>query len=199
MTSPRRIVLASTSPYRRALLQRLRLEFETSAPEVAEERFPDEPPDAMVDRLAQAKARDVAHRYPDALIIGSDQCAALDGAVLGKPGTHERAAAQLASLSGRRVVFHTGLCLHDSVSGEYRSGVVPFAVRVRPLDPLEVEAYLRVEQPYDCAGSFKSEGLGISLIQAMEGDDPTALVGLPLIRLCEWLREAGIRVPAYRP
>lgn len=195
MPDPRRLVLASTSRYRQALLERLQLDFLTARPEVEEDRRPGEAPQAMVERLARAKAGAVADAHPDALIIGSDQCAAVGTRILGKPGSHARAAEQLAALSGQCVVFHTGLCLLDSASRRSWSGVIPYSVQMRELDAAEIEDYLRVEQPYDCAGSFKSEGLGIALFQRMEGDDPTALIGLPLIRLAHWLREAGLAVP----
>jgi septum formation protein len=195
MPGVRSVVLASTSSYRRALLQRLHIEFVTERPEVDEFREPGESPQTMVERLAVAKAANVASRRADALVIGSDQCAAVGDRVLGKPGTHEKAAEQLAALSGQRVVFHTGLCLIDAASGRQWHGVVPYTVHMRELQPAEIERYLRRDRPYDCAGSFKSEGLGISLFQRMEGDDPTALVGLPLIQLCAWLRDAGLPIP----
>lgn len=193
------LILASTSRYRRALLERLALPFESVAPQVDEVRKPDEPPDDMVLRLATAKAVEVASRFPEALVIGSDQCAALGTDVLGKPGSHEKARVQLGRLSGQRVTFHTGLCVIDGASGREWRDVVPFTVRMRALEPDEIERYLLADQPYDCAGSFKSEGLGISLFQAMEGEDPTALVGLPLIRLCTRLREAGCTIPSEAP
>lgn len=195
MPGTRTLVLASTSAYRRSLLERLHLDFETARPQVEELRQPDEPPAAMAERLAVAKADNVAPRYSDALIIGSDQCAAAGERILGKPGGHEQALEQLTTLSGQRVVFHTGLCLIDSGSGRQWHAVVPYAVQMRQLETAEIERYLRLEKPYDCSGSFKSEGLGITLFQRMEGDDPTALVGLPLILLCSWLREAGLALP----
>ncbi len=195
MSATRTLVLGSTSAYRRTLLGRLHLEFETARPQVEESRQPDEPPEAMAERLAAAKAADVALHYPDALVIGSDQCAACGERILGKPGGYEQALEQLKTLSGQRVVFHTGLCLIDSRSGRQWQEVVPYAVHFRQLETAEIERYLRLEQPYDCSGSFKSEGLGITLFQRMEGDDPTALIGLPLIRLCSWLREAGLVLP----
>lgn len=197
MRGTRSLVLASTSTYRRSLLERLHLGFETARPRVEETRLPDEAPEAMVERLAIAKAADVAQHYPDALIIGSDQCAALGDRVLGKPGDHEHALEQLGALSGKRVIFHTGLCLIDTASGRQWRGVVPYTVHFRTLETAEIERYLRLEKPYDCSGSFKSEGLGIALFRRMEGDDPTALIGLPLIRLCSWLREAGLVLPPY--
>jgi septum formation protein len=190
------LILASTSRYRRALLERLSLPFQAVAPQVDETRAPNEPPADMVLRLAAAKAAEVARRFPHAIVIGSDQCAALGTDVLGKPGSHEKARAQLGRLSGQRVTFHTGLCVIDGASGREWHDVIPFTVHMRDLDPGEIERYLRADQPYDCAGSFKSEGLGISLFQAMEGEDPTALVGLPLIRLCARLREAGCTIPS---
>lgn len=195
MPGVRSVILASTSPYRRALLGRLHIAFVTARPEVEENLQPGESPQAMVERLAMAKAADVAGRHTDALIIGSDQCAAVGERILGKPGTHEKAAEQLAALSGQRVAFHTGLCLIDSASGRRWHGVVPYTVQMRELQHAEIERYLRLDRPYDCAGSFKSEGLGISLFQRMEGDDPTALIGLPLIQLCAWLRDAGLPMP----
>ncbi|MFO8153990.1 Maf family protein [Thioalkalivibrio sp.] len=198
MTALRTLVLGSTSPYRRSLLERLRIPFETASPGVAEDRLPEETPPALAERLARAKAADVAARYPDALVIGSDQSAGIGERVLSKPGDHQRAAEQLAALSGQSVVFHTGLCLIDTASGREWIGVVPFTVHMRDFDEDEIERYLRLERPYDCSGSFKSEGLGVSLFRRTEGDDPTALVGLPLIRLCAWLREAGMNVPPDR-
>ncbi|MCG5516100.1 MULTISPECIES: nucleoside triphosphate pyrophosphatase [unclassified Ectothiorhodospira] len=188
------LVLASTSPFRRELLQRLALPFDTCSPQVDETPRPGEGPNAMVARLAEAKARAGARQKPDHLIIGSDQCAELDGRILGKPGDHQRALEQLTAASGRTVVFHTGLCLLNAVTGEAQVDVVPFKVRFRALSPEQIDHYLRKEQPYQCAGSIKSEGLGIALFEAMEGDDPTALVGLPLIRLCTLLERAGFRV-----
>jgi septum formation protein len=191
----RNLVLASTSAYRRSLLERLHLGFETARPQVEESRQPREPPEAMAERLAVAKAADVARHYPDALIIGSDQCAAVGERILGKPGGHAQALEQLRALSGQRVVFHTGLCLIDSASGRRWRAVVPYTVHIRELETAEIERYLRLEKPYDCSGSFKSEGLGVVLFRRMEGDDPTALIGLPLILLSSWLREAGLVLP----
>ena len=189
------LILASTSPYRRELLQRLRIPFETVAPGVDETPGQGETPPDLARRLSLEKARAVASRLPDALVIGSDQAATLDGvSTIGKPGTHARALAQLKAASGRTLVFHTGLCL-------WRPGGAPIVdcidtrVRFRRLADDEIERYLWAETPYDCAGSAKSEGLGIALLEAQEGPDPTALVGLPLIRLAAMLREAGLRLP----
>lgn len=189
-----KLVLASTSPYRRELLARLGLPFETANPQTDETPLVGESPEALALRLSEAKARAVADHYPDALIIGSDQVAVLDGQIFGKPGTHERAVAQLRALSGRTVNFFTGLCLFDSKSGQTQIRGVPTLVTFRQLCPDEIENYLQREQPYNCVGAAKSEGLGIALLQKMEGDDPNALVGLPLIALCDMLRQIGIRV-----
>lgn len=189
------LVLASTSPYRRTLLERLGLVFETLSPEVDESRSPGETPEQLVRRLAEAKARAGAARYPDALIIGSDQLAVCGENILGKPGNHAAAGKQLARLSGQRVSFYTGLCLYDARADRARVDMVPFEVVFRVLDAGQIQRYLQREQPYSCAGSFKSEGLGISLFEALRGDDPNALIGLPLIRLVSWLNEAGIAVP----
>lgn len=186
------LILASTSPYRRALLERLGLPFEAARPGVEEARWPDETAQAMVCRLAREKALAVACLHPAAWVIGSDQCAVLGDAVLGKPGTHARAVEQLSAASARSVVFHTGLCLMN-LSKDFEQCVeVPFTVHFRALTPGEIQHYLEREQPYDCAGSFKSEGLGVTLFSAMEGSDPSALIGLPLIALCGMLRDAGI-------
>lgn len=190
----RPIVLASTSPFRRELLARLGLPFDTAVPRTDETRLPDESPEAMVMRLAQAKAQAVAVAQPRALIIGSDQCAVCDGRVLGKPGGRDGAIAQLRAASGRSVVFHTGLCLLDAASGEAQVTEVPYTVRFRRLTEAEIEAYVERERPYECAGSFKSEGLGIALFESLQGEDPTALIGLPLIRLTRLLANAGVNV-----
>lgn len=188
------IVLASSSVYRRALLTKLGLPFEWGNPAIDETAQPGESAPALVERLARAKATALAARYPAHLIIGSDQVACLDGNILGKPGDRVRAQAQLRAASGRRVEFLTGLCLLDSASGTTTSLVEPFAVVFRQLQEAEIERYLEREQPYDCAGSFKSEGLGIALFERLEGDDPNALVGLPLIRLVTLLAGAGVAV-----
>lgn len=193
-TSSPPIILASTSPFRRELLGRLNLPFETAAPDVDESRLQDEPATDLVRRLAEAKARAVGARQAG-LIIGSDQVATLGEAILGKPGTHERARQQLHQLSGHAVSFLTGLCLLNTDTGEIQLDMVPFRVYFRVLDETRIERYLQQEQPYNCAGSFKSEGLGITLFERMEGDDPTALVGLPLIRLTDMLGRAGIVLP----
>jgi septum formation protein len=193
-TSRPPLVLASTSPFRRELLQRLGLPFETSAPDVDETPRPAETPAALVLRLAEMKARAVGAAR-NGLIIGSDQVASTGIDILGKPGTHEKAAAQLAFLSGKRVSFHTGLCLLNSASDELQLDVVPFYVQFRPLAEAQIERYLAAEQPYNCAGSFKSEGLGITLFERMEGEDPTALIGLPLIRLTTMLANVGVVLP----
>lgn len=185
------IVLASTSPYRKLLLQRLGLPFETAAPDVEEQPQPGESAEALVTRLSVAKARAVAQRYPDALIIGSDQAAVLGTQILGKPGDHARAAAQLQAASGKAVTFLTGLCVLNSASGRQTVAVIPYTVFFRPLSDAQIEHYLRHERPYDCAGSFKSEGLGISLFERMAGDDPTSLIGLPLIELTSMLASHG--------
>ena len=188
------LVLASTSPFRKELLQRLNIPFETHSPDVDESRLSEESPEQLVYRLAEAKARAVASQRPGALIIGSDQVAVIDGEVLGKPGSHDKAHAQLASASGKRVTFLTGLCLLNSESGKAQTEVVPFSVHFRQLSDEQIDNYLHQEQPYNCAGSFKSEGLGISLFERLEGDDPNALIGLPLIRLIRMLENEGLRV-----
>lgn len=189
------LVLASTSPYRRELLGRLGLPFASARPEADESALPGELPEALVARLAERKARSVATHHPDALVIGSDQVAVLDGEVIGKPGTPERAREQLARASGRQVRFLTGLCLLDASSGDARTLVEPFTVHFRNLDAACIARYVDAEQPYDCAGSFKSEGLGIALFARLEGDDPNSLVGLPLIRLVDLLAERGVELP----
>jgi len=190
----RTLVLASTSPYRRELLGRLGLPFEVADPATDESALPDETPETLALRLSEAKARAVASTYSDALIIGSDQVAVMEGVVYGKPGTHERAVAQLRALSGKTVNFYTGLCLFDSRSGSAQIRGIPTLVSFRNLEEDEIENYLRREQPYNCAGAAKSEGLGIALLNSMHGDDPNALIGLPLIALCDMLRKAGVKV-----
>ncbi|GAB4041718.1 MAG: Maf family nucleotide pyrophosphatase [Rubrivivax sp.] len=186
------LVLGSTSRYRRELLARLRLPFETDAPRVAETPRPGETPAALALRLALEKGREVAGRHPDAIVIGADQVCDLAGEPIGKPGTHERAVAQLSRLSGRSAVFQTALAVLRPGTGFERVELAPVTVRFRTLSAAEIERYLRLEQPYDCAGSAKCETLGIALLEAIESDDPTALVGLPLIRLSALLREAGL-------
>ena len=186
------LVLASTSRYRRELLARLRLPFDVCAPQVDEARLEGESPDAMAQRLATAKARAGAALHPGAVVIGSDQVADLGGDAVGKPGTHERARAQLRRLSGQRVIFHTAVTVLRADHDFERTQLSSVAVQFRDLGDDEIERYLRAEQPYDCAGSAKCETLGIALLRSIESDDPTALVGLPLIRTCEMLRMAGI-------
>ena len=190
-----RIVLASTSRYRRELLQRLGIPFEVLSPEVDETRQDGESAQELVRRLSEAKAYAGGRQNNTALVIGSDQVAVIDDEILGKSGSHARAKTQLRRLSGRRVTFLTGLCLLDAESGNLQSDVIPFHVVFRNLNDDQIERYLRYEQPYDCAGSFRSEGQGIALFERMEGDDPTALVGLPLIRLTQMLAQAGILIP----
>jgi septum formation protein len=191
----RRLVLASTSPFRRALLDRLGLPFEVAAPDVDESRRPGESPEALVLRLSEAKARAVAARFADALVIGSDQVAVIDGEVLGKPGSRERAIGQLGRASGRRVTFLTGLSLVDAASGRTQTLCEPFHVHFRPLDAEQIARYVDREQPLNCAGSFKSEGYGITLFERLEGDDPNALIGLPIIRLVALLAREGVALP----
>lgn len=188
------LILASTSPYRRELLGRLKLPFEVCSPEVDETPLPGETPEETAYRLAIAKARSAAKDFPDALIIGSDQVATLDGLQLGKPHTHDNAVRQLTLMRGRSVVFHTALCLYNSRTGNTQVKVVPFTVHFRNLSDAQIERYLAKEQPYNCAGSAKSEGLGIALIEKMDGDDPNALIGLPLIALIEMLGNEDMAV-----
>lgn len=188
------VVLASTSPFRKELLQRLGITFATAAPDVDESPHADETPEALVRRLSEAKARAIGQSCKG-LIIGSDQVATTGRDILGKPGTHVHAAEQLRDLSGRLVTFHTGLCLLNSITGEAQVDVIPFKVQFRQLDEAQIERYLQADQPYTCAGSFKSEGLGITLFERMDGDDPSALIGLPLIRLTTMLTRAGLVLP----
>ena len=189
-----RLVLASTSRYRRSLLERLGVAFEVADPGVDETRRPGEAPESLARRLAEAKALAVAERFPAALIIGCDQVAHCDGEIFGKPGTHANAVRQLRALSGRAALFHTAVCVHNTRDGSTKVRVVPCRVVFRELDDRTIASYLAREQPYDCAGSAKSEGLGIALIAKMEGEDPSALVGLPLIALVDLLREQGLNV-----
>ncbi len=194
MPSPRRLVLASTSRYRRGLLERLGVEFECADPQVDEAPRQGESAAATAQRLAEAKARAVAGQFPDALIIGADQVASCEGKTLDKPGSHENAARQLALVSGRTAVFDTAVALLDAQSNELLSRVVICRVHFRTLSAERIERYLRREQPYDCAGSAKAEGLGIALIERIETEDPTSLIGLPLIALSELLRDFGCDV-----
>ncbi|MDB5953486.1 Maf family nucleotide pyrophosphatase [Ramlibacter sp.] len=193
-SAARRLVLGSTSVYRRELLSRLRLPFSVEPPHVDETPRPGEAPAALARRLAAAKAQAVAQQHPDAIVIGSDQVADLDGEPLGKPGNHDNAVAQLRRMRGRTVIFQTALSVLCNETGFAQHDVAPVRVRFRELEDDEIEAYLRAEQPYDCAGSARSEGAGIALLEAIESDDPTALIGLPLIRTCRMLRAAGLRV-----
>lgn len=191
----RKLVLASTSPYRRELLERLRLPFDVVAPLADETPLPKETSTDLVCRLAQVKARAVAANYPDALIIGSDQVADCQGTVLGKPGNHTSAVEQLLFMSGKAVTFQTGLCVLDTVTQQATTERVPYTVHFRELDEATIERYLKREPAYNCAGSFKSEGYGVVLCSRWEGDDPSALIGLPLMRLTYMLSQAGFIIP----
>lgn len=192
--SPRALILGSTSRYRKELLNRLGVPFSVAGPEVDETPLPGEAPVALARRLALAKAQAVAARFPDAVVIGSDQVADLDGEALGKPGNHARATMQLQRMRGKTVVFQTAVAVVCNASGFQEESLAEVRVRFRQLGDAEIEHYLRAEEPYDCAGSAKSEGLGIALLESIENDDPTALVGLPLIRTSAMLRRAGIEL-----
>lgn len=189
------LVLGSTSPFRKALLDKLGIPFITDTPNTDETRRPGETPDRLVRRLAEDKARDVASRFPDALVIGSDQVACVGDEILGKPGNRENAIAQLSAASGKAVTFYTGLCLYNAANDQIQVAVEPFVVHFRVLGSAQIERYIDREQPFNCAGSFKSEGFGITLFAALEGRDPNALVGLPLIRLVEMLDRQGVALP----
>ena len=191
----KQIILGSTSPFRHMLMKKLEIDFSTAAPDIDETRLTDESAEEMVRRLSVEKAKEVAKTYSNALIIGSDQCAVLNNNIMGKPGTHENAIKQLQASSGNIVTYLTGLCLYDPSSGEYELDCIPFYVEFRQLSTDEINRYLHRDQPYGCAGSFKSEGLGITLFKKMQGDDPSSLIGLPLIRLCEMLRKKGVSLP----
>lgn len=188
----KQLILASSSPYRRELLRKLGLDFACVAPDIDETPHANEAPEHLVARLALEKARAVARCNRDALIIASDQVALLDGRILGKPGNHAAARQQLAAASGNTVLFLTSLVLLDSATDQYQHEVVPFSVHFRSLTEDEIEGYLNKEQPYNCAGAFKSEGLGITLFERLEGDDPNTLIGLPLIQLTRMLAQAGV-------
>ncbi|MDZ7805002.1 nucleoside triphosphate pyrophosphatase [Thiohalophilus sp.] len=189
-----KLVLASTSPFRKAILEKFGVPFDTASPKVDETARADESAEQLVRRLAEAKARAVAGQFPDALIIGSDQVAVIDNKILGKPGDHARAVEQLRAASGKTVTFLTGLCLYNSTTDHAECDVVPFKVHFRKLDDSQIENYLDKEQPYNCAGSFKSEGLGIALFEKLEGDDPNTLIGLPLIRLIRMLEKENWKI-----
>ncbi len=189
-----KLVLGSTSPFRQQILQKLQVTFETDSPDIDESILDNETPQELVARLSELKARTVAQRHPDALIIGSDQVSVNNGVILGKPHTHENAIQQLINASGKKITFYTGLCLYNAKTDDAQVEVVPFHVHFRQLNEAQIDHYLRVEQPYNCAGSFKSEGYGISLFSKLEGDDPNTLIGLPLIRLTAMLEHEGFRV-----
>jgi len=188
------LVLGSSSPFRKALLEKLDLEFATDSPDIDETPLKNESPEDMVARLAKLKALAIAERHPNSIIISSDQCATLDGAIIGKPGQHEAAVEQLTNASGRAVTFYTSLCVMDTGSEQMEELVEPFHVYFRELSESQIENYLRKEEPYNCAGSFKSEGLGIALFERLEGKDPNTLVGLPLIELVRILGKFGLDV-----
>jgi septum formation protein len=187
-----KLILASTSPYRKILLEKLKIPFSCSSPNVDESPLTGESARELVQRLAQSKAKAVGSSINNGFVIGSDQVASLDGKILGKPGNYDNAFAQLSAASGRKVTFHTGLCLLNANTNRLHSTVEDFVVSFKSLSPQQITTYLQAEQPYDCAGSFKSEGLGIMLFSALEGRDPNTLVGLPLIRLSELFTEQGV-------
>ncbi|MDK2123827.1 Maf family nucleotide pyrophosphatase [Parachitinimonas caeni] len=193
-TSSLPLILGSTSPFRRELLSRLQIPFEVSAPNCDETPLAEESAAETASRLAEVKARSVAKHYPRALIIGSDQVALLDGIQLGKPGNHVNAVKQLQAMRGRTLVFHTALCLYNSARDTIQRAEVPYLVNMRDYSDAQIEAYLQKEQPYQCAGSAKTEGLGVALIARMEGEDPTALIGLPLITLVTMLQNEGFPI-----
>jgi MAF protein len=189
-----KLVLGSTSPFRKALLERLHIDFECDSPDIDETALPDEAIEDMVVRLAIAKAQAISVHHPDSLIIGSDQSAVLNGEKLNKPGNFENAFKQLTRASGQKIVFQTGLCLLNTRSGNIQSSCVPYTVVFKELTPVMIENYLLKEEPYNCAGSFKSEALGIALFERFEGNDPNALIGLPLIELVNFLRNEGLSI-----
>lgn len=190
--TPRTLILGSTSPYRRELLSRLRIPFDIAAPDVDESPLPQETPQQLACRLALSKAQAVATRHPASVVIGSDQVADLDGLALGKPGNYERALRQLQQMRGKTVIFQTAVAVVCQDTGFAQTDLAQVRVRFRDLTDAQIDAYLRAETPYDCAGSAKSEGLGIALLSAIDNDDPTALIGLPLIRTCRMIEAAGI-------
>ena len=183
------LILASTSPFRKAILDKLGVKFDTASPETDETAFEKETPQELVERLSIAKAKAIADKTTDSLVIGSDQVSVIDGEIIGKPHTHENAVKQLQNASGKTVTFYTGLCLYNASTHQYQSDVVPFNVVFRKLSDEQIESYLKKEEPYNCAGSFKSEALGIVLFEKLEGDDPNTLMGLPLIRLVKMLEQ----------
>ena len=189
-----KLILASTSPFRKTILEKLGITFETASPDVDETAQSNETPQQLVERLSIAKAKAIADKNNNALIIGSDQVAVIDGEILGKPHTHENAVKQLQKAAGKTVTFYTGLCLFNSASNQYQSAVVPFNVVFRQLTDAQIENYLLKEQPYNCAGSFKSEALGIVLFERLEGEDPNTLMGLPLIRLVRMLEKENFPI-----
>jgi MAF protein len=190
------LVLGSTSVFRQAILEKLNLPFQTAKPNIDETALINETPQALVERLAIEKAKAVADKFPNALIIGSDQVAVCEGEILGKPHNFDNGVVQLTKFSNKAVTFYTGLCVLDSASNTVKSLVEPFVVHFNELSPLEIESYLKAEQPYNCAGSFKSEALGICLFRKLEGDDPNTLIGLPLIKLVSLLKQHGLDVLA---
>lgn len=189
-----RIVLGSSSPFRKALLEKLDLSFDCDSPDIDETPLKNEHPKDMVARLAKQKADAIATRHPQSIIVASDQCATLDGKIIGKPGDHQTAVEQLTAASGRTVTFYTSLCVYNAGTNQYQEAVEPFYVYFRELSESQIENYLKKEEPYNCAGSFKSEGLGISLFDRLEGDDPNTLIGLPLIQLIRMLETFHVKV-----
>lgn len=189
------LVLGSSSPFRRQLLENLGLKFSTCSPDIDETPLNDEPPKELVQRLAIEKAKAVADQFPNSLIIASDQVSVLKGAINGKPGNYERAFEQLKSSSGNTVAFYTSLCLWDTRDQSYQIDVETFEVHFRTLSDSKIQRYLEIEQPYQCAGSFKSEGLGICLFERLTGNDPNSLIGLPLIKLVTFLEQKGVSIP----
>jgi len=188
------LILASTSPFRKAILEKLALPFSTQSPDVDETPLENELPEQLVERLSILKAKAVADNISEGLVIGSDQVAVIDGTILGKPGNHDKAMEQLKQASGKTVTFLTGLCLYNAARDNYQVDVVPFKVVFRELSETQIDTYLKKEQPYNCAGSFKSEALGITLFEKLVGDDPNTLIGLPLIRLVKMLEDEGVTV-----
>jgi septum formation protein len=189
-----RLVLGSSSPFRKALLEKLDLSFDCDSPDIDETPLENESPQDMVERLAKLKAQAIAVRHPQSIIIASDQCATLDGKIIGKPGDHAGAVAQLTNASGRAVTFYTSLCVYNAPTNQFEECIEPFYVYFRELSAEQIENYLNKEQPYNCAGSFKSEGLGISLFERLEGNDPNTLIGLPLIQLIKMLERFHVKV-----